>query len=162
MRLLPRLREAQVGPYRFLQEIPALRATAIPIQPAELRQVRWEGTTARATGVVPRIAFRLPSPRNVAGIRIRYAHANRQGGPARFELRWRHPGQREYPPSQHYTYWYLPTGEGKQTTVWVDDLVSDFRIQPDNQPCEFRIDAIELLTAPGEASDTGRNVEIRP
>jgi hypothetical protein len=55
------------------------------------------------------------------------------------------PGQADYTDAQRYAYWFPPTGEGNVTTVWVDDTLDRFRIQPDNEPCEFRIDEIVPL-----------------
>ena len=144
-RLLPLLRSAGFGPFRYLRDNPPLVAVRLPVEPTELSLVRWDGHTAHVNGVDPQITFTLPSPRYVAGIRIRYSHHNPQKAPARFQLTWKHPGQLEYTSDQRYACWFQPTGEGRVTTVWVDDTVDQFRIQPDNQPCEFQIDEIVLL-----------------
>ena len=66
-------------------------------------------------------------------------------GPPRFQLSWKRPGQADYIETQRYANWNQQSGEGRQTTIWIDDLVEQFRIQPDNQPCAFRIDEITLL-----------------
>jgi hypothetical protein len=144
-RLLPTYRRAGLGPFGMLRDSPRFRETRLPLTPTDVYLARWEGTTAHVTNVDPQITFTLPEPRQVAGIRIRYAHANPRGDPARFRLTWRHPGQAEYPDTQRYAHWFQPTGEGKESTIWIDDIVDQFRIQPDNQPCEFRIDEIVLL-----------------
>ena len=114
------------------------------MRPSHLYLARWEGNTAFISGVDPQITFPLPRPGAVAGIRIRYAHKNRQGSRAQFQLSWRRPGQAQYTTSQRYVNWNLPTGE-RETTIWIDDLLQEFRIQPDNQQGEFRIDEITLL-----------------
>jgi hypothetical protein len=81
----------------------------------------------------------------IAGIRVRYAHKNLQGAHARFNLSWKRTGQAAYGDQQRFANWTLPTGEGRETTIWIDDVVEQFRIQPDNQRGEFRIDEITLL-----------------
>jgi hypothetical protein len=144
-RFLPILRDAKLGPFGSLRSTPPLRSTAVPVRPSQLYLATWEDNTAHVTGVDPQITFTLARPAPVAGIRIRYAHKNGQGAPARFQLSWKRPGQADYLTTQRYTNWNLPTGEGKETTIWIDDVVEKFRIQPDNQPCEFRIDQITLL-----------------
>ena len=141
------LREARIGPFRSLRDSPAFRETSLPLHPASVSLLRWEGTTAHVTGVDPQITFALPQARYVAGIRIKYSHSNPQGAPARFQLAWKRPGQVGFPDGQRYTNWNLPTGNGQETIVWVDDTLDRFRIQPDNQPCEFRIDQIVLLSS---------------
>jgi hypothetical protein len=144
-RVLPKLRDARWGSFGSLRDSPSFRETPLPLVPTRLFLARWDGSTAHVTGVDPQITFTLPKPAPVAGIRIKYAHANRQGAPARFQLSWKRPGQPNYNDAERYTNWTLPTGAGRETTVWVDDVLEQFRIQPDNQPCEFRIDKITLL-----------------
>jgi hypothetical protein len=106
---------------------------------------RWQENTAHVTGVDPYLTYQLTPARPVAGIRIGYSHRNPQGAPARFNLSWKRPGQIGYSATQRFANWALPTGDRKETTVWIDDVVDQFRIQPDNQPCEFRIDQLTIL-----------------
>jgi hypothetical protein len=144
-RLMPKLRNARVGSFKALRDSPTFRETLLPIAPSHVSLARWDGNTAHVTGVDSQITFTLARPRPVAGIRISYSHSNGQGAPARFNLTWKRPGQSSYAPAQRYANWNLPTGEGRETTVWIDDVIEVFRIQPDNQPCEFRIDKITIL-----------------
>ena len=144
-RFLPILRRAGIGPFGSLRADPPFRETRWPLEPTSVSLARWEGTTAHVTGVDPQITFKLPGPRPVAGIRIKYSHANSQGAPGRFQLAWKRPDQPGYSDERRYANWNLPTGEGKETTIWIDDTLDQFRIQPDNQPCEFRIDEIVIL-----------------
>ena len=144
-RLMPILRKAGVGPFGALIDDPPFRQTRLPLAPVALQSVRWEGTTAHATGVDPQVTFALPSPRYVAGIRIKYSHANRQGAPARFQATWKGPGQDDHADDRRHADWNLPTGSDRETTIWVDAVLDRFRIQPDNQPCDFRFDEIVLL-----------------
>jgi hypothetical protein len=60
-------------------------------------------------------------------------------------MAWKRGDQAEFPEDQRYALWTLPTGADRTTTVWVADAVKQVRIQPDNQPCEFRIAALVLL-----------------
>ena len=144
-RLLPILRRAGIGPFGSLR---TTRPSARRDCPSSRPPSPWHdgrGRTAHVTGVDPQITFSLPGPRTVAGIRIKYSHANRQGAPARFQLTWKRPDQPGYTDDRRYANWNLPTGERQETTIWIDDTLDQFRIQPDNQPCEFRIDEIVLL-----------------
>jgi hypothetical protein len=146
-RFLPMLRRAGIGPFRALRDDPPFRQTRWPRTPTDTSLARWDpaSSTAHVTGVDPQLTYRLPSPRPLAGIRIRYSHSNRQRSPARFQLTWKRPGQANYSHAQRYANWSLPTGVDLQTTVWIDDTVTEFRIQPDNQPSEFGIHEIVLL-----------------
>jgi hypothetical protein len=146
-RLLPMLRRTKVGPFRFLRDDPPFVETPLSVMPAGLSLARWDAATrtAHVTGVDPQLTYRLPSPCRVAGVRIRYSHANAEGAPARFQFAWRRPGQAGYLDTQRSSNWALPTGMHRQTTVWIDDTPAEFRIQPDNQPCDFHIGEIMLI-----------------
>lgn len=97
------------------------------------------------TGVDPWITFALPRPRYVAGVRLRYAHSNPAGLSARFNLSGKRADQADFPATQEFAIWGLDSGTGREVTVWVCDTIDAIRIQPDNRPCEFRIDALDLL-----------------
>src|SRR5262249_7594169 len=144
-RILPLLRRAGMGPFRFLRDNPPFSEVPLDVAPSAIFLAHWDGRTVHVTGVDPQVTFTLPHPRPVAGIRIRDSHHNRQGAPARFQMTWKGLGASRYSDQDRYANWYLPTGDDKETTVWVDDIIDQFRIQPDNQPCEFRIDEIVLL-----------------
>jgi hypothetical protein len=154
--LLPGLRARGVGLFRALRPDPPLRAVALPATPAEVRLASWspERKTARVVGVDPWLVYPLPRPRYVAGIRLRYAHSSPEGNPARFRLDWWKAGtpRSRNDPDAGYSNWNLPTGEGRTTTVWIGEPIGAFRIQPDNHPCEFRLDSLELLV-PETAED---------
>lgn len=156
IRFIPLLRRGHVGPFGAVRNDPPHHETPIPAAPDSLRMARWDASssTAHVTGENPQLLYRLASPRMVVGVRIRYSHSNRQGGPARFQLTWLHPGQSVYTPAQRFAVWSLPTGSHKQTTVWIGQVVSEFRIQPDNQPCDFQIEGISVLE-PGAAPSSG-------
>ncbi len=146
-RLLPLLRRTRVGPFRFLRDDPQFVEIPLSVAPASLSLARWDAATStvHVTGVDPQLTYRLPSPRHVAGVRISYSHTNAQGSPARFQFAWRRPGQAAYLDTQRSSNWALPTGAHQKTTVWIDDTPAEFRIQPDNQPCDFQIGEITLI-----------------
>jgi hypothetical protein len=144
-RFLPMMRQGKLGPFAALRQSPPFRSISLPPRPTQISLARWEGNTAHITGVDPQLIYTLSPPRMIAGIRVRYAHKNLQGADARFSLSWKRPAQAAYNDQQRYANWTLPTGEGRETTIWIDDVVEQFRIQPDNQRGEFRIDEITLL-----------------
>jgi hypothetical protein len=110
---------------------------------------QWNDGRVEVTDPDPWISFDLPAPASVCGIRIRYSHANREGTPARFRIAWRGPGQLDFRAEQEYANWNFPTGDDHATTIWLDDVISQFRIQPDNRPCRFAISELTLLVLPG-------------
>jgi hypothetical protein len=139
------LRTARVGRFSRLRPDPAFGIIPLPVRPTRSQGIRWSDGLATVEKLDAEMEFDLPSPRPVAGVRLRYDHESDDGGPAHFRLSWRRPSQFEAPSEQEYRYWFLPTGTDRTITVWIDDVVEGLQIQPDTRPCRFRIRALELL-----------------
>jgi hypothetical protein len=142
---LDMLRDAKVGKFGRIRPDPTFREKPIELHPADVRLARWTEGEIVAKGVDPWVRFDLPVPMKVAGVRIRYDHANDDGSPSRFRLAWRADGQFDFPAEQQYGDWNLETGVDREVTVWIDDVISQIRIQPDNRPCRFRVRELTLL-----------------
>jgi hypothetical protein len=145
---LSSLHRAGIGKFRALVDDPEFREQPVSLAPTEVRLARWHDGRIDVTGPDPWVRFDLPAPVPACGIKLRYSHASADGGPARFRLAWRRADQRAFPADQQYGNWTLPSGRDRETTVWVDDIVSQIRIQPDNRPCEFTIAELTLLLSP--------------
>ena len=144
--LLTIMRAGKLGPFARLRPNPPLREISLPIIPAGLTAVRWHEATAEVIDVDPQILFVLPQATYVAGIRLRYAHSNPAGSPARFVAVWGlGPEMSPNNGGGRYANWNLPTGADRETTIWVDARIDRFQIQPDNQPGTFRFDTLTLL-----------------
>lgn len=147
--MLRKCKEGRIGPFHALAADPALVEQALPFEPTDSRQIRLNGDVLESTGTNPRANYRLDRPTRVAGLRLRYDHTNASGDPARFRLLWRRAYQPAAPTSQMLSEWNLPTGSGHELLLWIDDDVLEFLIQPDNQPCQFRIRELTLLLPEG-------------
>jgi hypothetical protein len=140
------LRRAGVGPFARLQDDPPFREVPLPVAPARVHEMTWDQGAGRATGVDPYLVFRLPAPRPVAGIRLTYTHTNRDGTSPRFRVDWKAHDRDEFTTERGYEDPYAVTGPAEVTrTVWVADVVGEFRIHPDDQPCSFALTALVLL-----------------
>jgi hypothetical protein len=151
------MRRADLGPFGDMAPDPPFRTVPLPIEPVSLELCRWDEDTKTITafGVDPYARFALDETRDVAGIRLRYAHRNPAGEPARFKIAWRRDRQGGWPIDQQHADWGLPTGRG-ETVVWIGEAIDEFRIQPDNTPCTFVLEQISLLlrdtgTRPGRS-----------
>ncbi len=143
---LAMLRTAQIGVFRTIPPDPAFREIHLGVTPADVTMARWENGTAQVTGVDPYLHYVLPRTQSLAGIRLKYSHANKLGAPARFRIKWISVAGASPTPAQSYSNWALPTGRDQVTTIWVDDAVKEFWLQPDNDRCEFTVAEITLLS----------------
>jgi hypothetical protein len=139
------LHTARIGAFGTIRADPAFREVDLSVIPADIRLVRWAGRTAHVTGVDPFLHYVLPRATSVAGIRLKYSHANSPGGPAHFRTWWTSVANQKPAPAQSYSNWALPTGRGQVTIIWIDDMLKEFWLQPDNQHCEFTVEEITLL-----------------
>jgi hypothetical protein len=141
------LREAKIGKFAKLRPDPSFREAPVDLAPADVRLAIWSEGEVVAKGIDPWVRFDLPAPVKVAGVRIRYDHHNDEGAPARFRLAWRSAGELNFPPEKQYGDWNLESGVDREATVWIDDVISSIRLQPDNRPCRFRIRELTLLSS---------------
>jgi hypothetical protein len=139
------LKKARIGVFSSMQDNPSFHEISVPLPPADVRLLRWENGTAYVTGVDPFLHYILPRAKSVCGIRLRYSHTNDAHGPARFRIWWASGATLPSAPGQSYSNWALPTGNGRVTMIWVDDVMKEFWLQPDNQPCQFTPTEIALL-----------------
>jgi len=142
---LEMLRDAKIGKLEKIRLDPSFREQPVEPIAADVRLAKWSEGEIVAMGVDPWVRFDLPAPIKVAGVRIRYDHHSDEGGPARFRLAWHSAGQVDFPPEKQYGEWNLETGDGHEVTVWIDDVISSIRLQPDNRPCRFQIRELTLL-----------------
>ena len=99
------LRKARIGVFSNIQTNPTFNEVEVPITPKNFRLLRWENGTAHVRGVDPYLHYVLPQVVAVAGIRIKYSHANKFGSPARFRAAWASVKGVEPTPSQYYSNW---------------------------------------------------------
>jgi hypothetical protein len=63
--------------------------------------------------------------------------------PASFEVSWKPTADGH----EHVDQFKLDCGKRREATVWINDVIDQFSIRPDNEPCTVKLDAI-LLAVP--------------
>ena len=147
---LEQLHQAGIGKYRVLRMDGRFKEQAVPLGP-ELQSGHGNRRGEFHVDIKNPDSwciFDLPAPSQVCGIRMRFTLENPNGTPARFRLAWQRPGQETYPADQQYSNWNFYGGKDQVTTIWIDDIVTRFRIQPDNRPCRFTVSELTLLLSP--------------
>ncbi|HKM52150.1 MAG TPA: hypothetical protein VJY33_02005, partial [Isosphaeraceae bacterium] len=147
---LEQLHQAGIGKYRVLRMDGRFKEQAVPLGP-ELQSGHGNRRGEFHVDIKNPDSwciFDLPAPSQVCGIRMRFTLENPDGTPARFRLAWQRPGQETYPADQQYSNWNFYGGKDQVTTIWIDDIVTRFRIQPDNRPCRFTVSELTLLLSP--------------
>lgn len=117
----------------------------------------WKNGAGRATGDEPHLVFALPKPRYVGGVRLTYVHSNKENRPPLFQMFWKRSGQKGFTEDQHYLNYALDTGpQGYNVTVWIGDIIDQFRVHPDNKECDFRISKMVLLVPVADQNISSR------
>jgi hypothetical protein len=159
-RYLPMLSRARIGQYGALRGDPLFLADPIDLHPARTVELRWSDrdSVAHVQGPDPRLVFRLPTDRFVAGMRLGYQYRSDDGTLPYIAIRWKAREQADFSPEQYYKY--SPTGDranwvrgtwdrihdGQTTlTIWLSDTVGEISITPDFRPAVFHITELSLL-----------------
>jgi hypothetical protein len=127
------------------KEDPATGEVVFPVVPIAMNQMTWKDGVGEGNGDDPYLVFALPEPQLVHAIRIKYAY-ERTAFPVVLQVFWRRSGQQEFVEEErnHTKELKAEVAEGT-VTVWVNDTIDQFRIDPDVKPCVIRITKIELL-----------------
>jgi hypothetical protein len=135
------LRTAGIGSFRFLQDNPPFRKLPLPLDPI-VNEANWEEGTIHGTGAESYLAFALPEPMLVAGVRVQGTHSN--GATANVAFTWGKSDDSGFSQTGwNCSYgWY---GEEAVRTFYVAEIINQIRIFPDTKPSNFRISEVVLL-----------------
>lgn len=141
------LNKANIGVFRHVQN-PELGEVLIPLQPLKdfTHQARWsDDGTIEGLGEDPQVVFALRGPEYVSALRLTYSY-EKAAGPGQFQLFWRKSGQEDFEGDKRNASVVLDSSPGEKTvTIAVNDTLDQFRIDPDDKPCVFKIAEIRLL-----------------
>jgi len=164
------LRDAGVWPYKRLAAEPKFREVPVPLEPVLVQAATWDPQRRMITSDTtwPTVRFALPDNPRIAGVRLRYRHHNLNGRYPFVFLRYRKPGQTEFPKEQYQKYsptgdhgnWlrssYARQGDDFSTMdTWIYDRIDLIELMPDGQPCEFELLELTLLV-PQDKTSTSR------
>ncbi len=148
-----RMNELGIPPFDTVPPDPetAVIATKLP-KPAATKNVHRKGTHWVGQDRMSFVEFRLPQPRFVLAIRMRYRLVNDTGMPASGTLYWRESGVTQYAAEErNATLRLVPQPADKEEPdtyrawAWVNGRLDHFRLYPDEAPFEIRIEEISLL-----------------
>jgi hypothetical protein len=143
---LEMLHRAGIGVFQDLQENASFMEIPVPVSPTAVNQVGWETENILASGKEAYLLFTLPKPQFVAGIQINFSYACPQGAAPVFRLFWREREQDDFTDDRRWVERDLPAGSAQLSlTIWVGGMVSQFRVHPDDKPCDFQISEVCLL-----------------
>jgi hypothetical protein len=136
-----------------------LREVPLPVVPAAVARMTWKDGAGAVSGGESFVGFALPSPQRVAAIVLKYSYQH-DNSPATLRAEWRRSDGQDFVEGERGSALKLPTNPGERTaTVWVNAVIDEFRIHPNDVPCTFRIAGIVLLVPekgqPGLDSGSG-------
>jgi hypothetical protein len=165
---MPMLRESGVGSFISLKQDPIFEEIQIPVNHPTFDRVVFRGDTAFTQDYLGYIGFVLPEARHVHGIKLKFTNSGlKKSAPFRTYF-WSSIKIEQniayHEKNQGYNWInYQPTGDRmnwvkatwlKQhekestTTVWINDMLQEFRIYPDLEPCAFHLIEVKLLVVP--------------
>jgi hypothetical protein len=126
-----------------------MRETPVAAQPIGINQMTWKDGAGDGYGDDPHLVFRLPRPAYVYCIRLRCRLDTPGRSPALFQAFWRDSGRNQFDPAQRNRAYRIPARpEERSLTVWVNDTIDQFRLDPDTKPCHFEIVRMAVCEKP--------------
>jgi hypothetical protein len=124
----------------------------LPVVPSAVEHATWDEATKSilVEGRESRLTFSLPEPLKLAGIRMNYSLDGPPGSGSQFVISWRAAEKDSYSVDRTLKDYSirLLIGQNLQTTFWVDDVVGQFRIEPETRRCKLQVHSLTLILAP--------------
>jgi len=122
-----------------------LREVPVPVTPAALGEMKWQDGVGEVRGGESYLDFALPRPWRVAAIQLKYSYEH-DNTPAVLRALWRRSDWEDFGKDKRGGAVKLPTNPGERTaTIWVDEVIDQFRIHPNTKACSFKLAEIVLL-----------------
>jgi hypothetical protein len=145
---MEKLHRAGVGEFRLLREDPVFREVRFPVEPTATSQMTWNAGIGHGIGERPSVLFTLKKPQMVYAIRLEYSYKRLPEAPADFRMYWKSKG-RDFVETERVAQRELDPRDGDEVlTVWVNDIIDQFRVDPDRKPCVFQLSDIQVLVPP--------------
>jgi hypothetical protein len=130
-----------------------LHPLSVPLVPVATNQVTWKDGVIEGNGDDPYVVFALKAPLYVHAIRLTYSYGNAADAPATFQMFWRKSDENDFVETERVVTRELKVAPEEQTlTVAVNDVIDQFRIDPDVKPCVFKIKEITVLVSEDDFS----------
>ena len=143
---LRKLKRDNIGEFRHMQPDPVFIEIPVPIKPSSWHELTWEDGVGYAKGKDPHLVFALRQPEQVHAIRFKLAYPSTKGQTALLQVFWRHTEKNDFAEgARAFTTTVEAVPDGRTVTVWVNDTIDQFRIDPDTGPSVFTISDLRVL-----------------
>jgi hypothetical protein len=133
-------------PETYLNETPEVFfEEPLALERAHVQGTTFDGRAGAADGPDPILVFELDRPRPVAGVRLALSVKTRDGRRAFTQCFWSDSSRNGFAPGERMRSFGLAAAEPATVTIWIDDVIDRFRLDPDNRPCTFLIESVTLL-----------------
>ena len=146
-RYLRQLRDAGMVPYDRLPSDSTFAIRTLGVELLKAHEIEWDGNTGVVLEPDAYLQVNLDKPRFVAGLKFKFLLLDPSGTVPALKLRWYSQKEGHF---RQYNAPYDPTaGEESEIVVYIDDMISQVLILPNNRPSRFRISKVHLLLPPG-------------
>jgi hypothetical protein len=126
-----------------------LKAVSVDVKPVAIHQMKWGDGIGDALGDDSFLAFQLERPQYVRCLRLRYRLTHAQPDRARFKAFWQNSQDSGSQAAEGNVIYQIKTPSDECTmSIWINGVIDQFRLQPDNKPCRIEIRNISLFLDP--------------
>ena len=149
---LQQLHRAGIGPFQSMRSpfIDWERRIPVPLTSQRTNDLAWNNGIAKCTGNDPFLIFALKDRVFVSAVRLTFQYPE-ASAEANCEFYWSDSTRNGFTDAERHVRWMQPTKQptGDEPNYYKDIVINDWidriRIDPDDEPCVFKLVQVQLL-----------------
>jgi hypothetical protein len=111
----------------------------------------WKGHSGQGLGTDPYLVFQLPQTEFVYCVRVRFVLNNTDHKRCLFQSFWMQNHRTTFgDPHCNTLYGIVPQAEEQVLTIWINQPIDLFRLDPDMNPCHFELKEMTAMIKPDD------------
>jgi hypothetical protein len=119
--------------------------TSLPTEPLETHRALQANGAWEMSGADSYLGYAIDPPGFVHGIRLEFRVSKEERGRYAFRVTWRTGEEPPGAPPRSALFCPMGSEVARGVTIWTNGPVRDFRIYPDDRPCQFEVRAVSVL-----------------
>jgi hypothetical protein len=128
-------------------------AQPLALDPVAMNQMTWKGHAGDGLGDDPYLVFQLPKTEYVYCVRIRFVLNNTDHKRCLFQSYWMQNHRTTFTgPDCTTLYGLRPEAHEQLLTIWINQPIDLFRLDPDTRPCHFELKEMTAMIKPQDVT----------
>jgi hypothetical protein len=126
-----------------------MRALPLIAEPIMKNEMTWSAGKGDGLGNDPYLVFKLPRRHHVYCVRIKFVLNNADHGACVLQSYWMENGRTSFADARCTALYRIrPCAAEQVLTIWINEPIDLFRLDPDMRPCHFELKEMTALVRP--------------